>query len=336
MRVSFNLTQALCLGKKAKARLRESLKYIILHSASLLDPIDVKTFSKRLSAKFLVKKPSGFLYACNAALIEAIENQDAATLRFLFTEGIQDLPHSAYPYCPSKLTKLNFDVLSHFEKQLVHQSLLLPLPDPAAVYPISDSLFKQTCMQIDQAFNIIKHINAIAHQEINALISQIIIIHVAELYSGSTFGLLGTAFLAPTETKLYVVDYIEGLLHEAAHILLFMLSIEDELFLNDPNELYQSPIRQDARPMGGIFHAYFVATRVLLFFHQLPDPIDLLSTAEITRAKEIVAQFKHVFLESQKLIAHHAHLTPLGKQIFNECKDLMSTLYNLNQASLTA
>jgi hypothetical protein len=335
VQVSFNLTQALCLGKKAKARLRESLEYIIFHSASLLDPIDVKTFSKQLSAKFLVKKPSGFLYACNAALIEAIENKDVATLRFLFTEGIQDLPHSAYLYCPSKL-KLNFDVLSHFEKQLVHQSLLLPLPDTAAVYPISDSLFKQTCTKIDQALDIIKHINAMAHQEINALISQIIIIHVAGLYSGSTFGLLGTAFLAPTETKLYVVDYIEGLIHEAAHILLFMLSIEDELFLNAPDELYRSPIRQDARPMGGIFHAYFVATRVLLFFHQLPDPTDLLSTAEINRAKEIVAQFKHVFLESQKLIAHHAHLTPLGKQIFNDCKDLMSTLYNLNQASLAA
>lgn len=323
------------MGKKAKARLKESLEYILVHSAALFNnPVIFKRLSHQASQQFSVKNPSGFIYAFNAALIDAIENNDAPTLKSLLTEKLQQLSQQSCEADVPKLAILNFDTLTNFEQHLVEQNLLVPLPGATETRPISAALFNQSCRQIDQAVTIMQKAHGEAYQEMRALISQIIIVNVPGLYSGSTFGLLGTAFLAPAETKPYVVDYLEGLIHEAAHILLFMISIEDELFLNDPQELYDSPIRPDARPMGGLFHAYFVAARVLFFFSHLPPETDLLSTPEQMRVQEIVAQFKHVFLESQHLIARHAHLTPLGKKIFKECKDLLTPLYDFKHGDL--
>ena len=59
-------------------------------------------------------------------------------------------------------------------------------------------------------------------------------------------------------------QYIPRLIHEYSHNLLFGIARNEPLVFNDPEERYESPLRQDLRPMDGIYHALFVSAREAL------------------------------------------------------------------------
>ena len=59
-------------------------------------------------------------------------------------------------------------------------------------------------------------------------------------------------------------QYIPRLIHEYSHNLLFGIARNEPLVFNDPEERDESPLRQDLRPMDGIYHALFVSAREAL------------------------------------------------------------------------
>ena len=62
---------------------------------------------------------------------------------------------------------------------------------------------------------------------------------------------------------------VDLLVHESSHVLLFGVSADGALTENSGSERYDSPLRPDKRPIDGIFHACFVATRVHLAMNRL-------------------------------------------------------------------
>ena len=62
---------------------------------------------------------------------------------------------------------------------------------------------------------------------------------------------------------------VDLLVHESSHVLLFGVSAEGALTENSGRERYDSPLRRDKRPIDGILHACFVATRVHLAMNRL-------------------------------------------------------------------
>jgi len=132
----------------------------------------------------------------------------------------------------------------------------------------------------------------------------------------STFFFWGGALLnaTPNRRPISVVDL---LVHESSHVLLFGLSADGPLTLNDGTERYASPVREDKRPIDGIFHACFVTTRVHRALTRMLEGGSLNADDE-SHAIERRRYNGGAAKEAAGLIREHARLTERGEQIFAE------------------
>lgn len=130
----------------------------------------------------------------------------------------------------------------------------------------------------------------------------------------------GTVFLR-CKTINNPVKLSEEILHEAGHVKLNCTLANAPLFLNDPGEMYSSPLRRDPRPMFGLFHQMFVLVRLHQYYTRLVKncltentPIDLITShlAQVIR-----------------VVTDHAKLTLSGKFMLDSI-----TLYTSNIKSL--
>ncbi len=88
-------------------------------------------------------------------------------------------------------------------------------------------------------------------------------------FNGASTFLAWGAAIFNSEIERHPVAMIDLLVHESGHLLLFGLVEGGALTKNAPTERYTSPLRQDPRPIDGIFHACFVATRVYVAMTRL-------------------------------------------------------------------
>lgn len=86
--------------------------------------------------------------------------------------------------------------------------------------------------------------------------------------SGDTFGAMWLKIPDPNDDQ--VGYWIEHIVHEVSHIKLHAMFFQEKLVLNPDNELkFRAPIRDDLRPMLGVFHATFVLARMVRVFKNL-------------------------------------------------------------------
>lgn len=139
---------------------------------------------------------------------------------------------------------------------------------------------------------------------------------------GSHYKLWGALFLNarfhPT-----VESVVEVLAHETAHSLLFGFCNDEPLVHNDDDELFQSPLRHDPRPMDGIYHATFVSARMHYAMSRLlesgllaPDREDDVITARDRDLKN--------FFDGYGTVERHADLTETGRQLMTAAHDYMT------------
>jgi HEXXH motif-containing protein len=111
------------------------------------------------------------------------------------------------------------------------------------------------------------------------------------------------------------------LIHESSHLKLFHAYLDDEVVLNDPNATYASPLRHEARPMNGIFHAAFVLARMILFSTDLlhsGQTDAVLGQGETARLRDDLRRSIGLFDEAHGVIEAHGELTPRGSAILAE------------------
>lgn len=126
---------------------------------------------------------------------------------------------------------------------------------------------RQCSAQVDAARELLGTADPALAAEINLLIRLVILAVPSnqapeQAFNGaSTFFLWGATTLN-ARSQHGVIKTIDSLVHEASHLLLFGLVAGGSLSENDPAARYASPLREDPRPMEGVFHATFVATRV--------------------------------------------------------------------------
>ena len=86
----------------------------------------------------------------------------------------------------------------------------------------------------------------------------------ADKFNGASTFFLWGASLLNADLRRSCISIIDLLVHESSHVLLFGISADGALTENSGSERFDSPLRSDKRPIDGIFHACFVATRVHL------------------------------------------------------------------------
>jgi hypothetical protein len=140
----------------------------------------------------------------------------------------------------------------------------------------------------------------------------------AEAFGGATsLYLWGAMFINPT-THASRLAMAQALTHEAAHSLLFGMTMGGRMVENPDSERYASPLREDSRPMDGVVHATYVLARLLHCFDRLlkSDCLNSLERNEILQTRE--AGLRR-YREGVRTTQMHARFTELGRLAFQRC-----------------
>jgi hypothetical protein len=129
------------------------------------------------------------------------------------------------------------------------------------------------------------------------------------------------------------VAFLKTIVHESAHLLLFAMARDEPLLLNDPAERHGSPLRDDARPLDGVFHAAFVSAREALALdaclsrHEesgVDGPSDSVDLLEQSLYESVLA-----FTDCCEQLERHARLTALGEAILQDCRRYMQETFEI-------
>jgi len=138
--------------------------------------------------------------------------------------------------------------------------------------------------------------------------------------------MLGAMFIRiPRPALNPILYFFEHIIHEASHIHLNSLMTIDPLILNAHDERYVSPLRNDLRPMIGVFHATFVSARIarsLIKLYQDTGNQELLHPLA-----EILDETIRGVIEIEK----HAKLTAGGSQLVNSIRKLLATAVKMSE-----
>lgn len=321
----FDDIYAINVIKESKARLDESLAFCLQNAKSLLSPQSFRQLQKICKTIASIPNPSGFAYALNDRFLSYLEDTNFQNQGESFIEkAFLDLSHL---HLQSSLeTPLGFEELRSLEQNIVLTTLINQLPNPRPIQSLDVDTFNQSTFLLNKAWEILKVSHPQAYQEARRLARLIIFLNVEGFLSGSNFETLGNLYLRDALERKTIADYIEAIIHETGHVLIFSLTIEDELVLNSNEEVYPSPLRQDPRPMMGIFHTFFVAARNILIFDNLlklnlPELIP-----ERIRLQELFSLFTKAYQEGREVITKQGRLTDKGRQIFRSCQDQIAPI----------
>ena len=133
-------------------------------------------------------------------------------------------------------------------------------------------------------------------------------------FDGASSYMLWGALALSVDERQSDLQRMETLAHECAHSLLFGFSIDEPLVLNDDSDRYSSPLRQDPRPMDGIYHATYVSARM---HYAMSSALNsgLLDAAQQAEAQARMATSEQAFFSGFSVVEAHADLSPTGQAV---------------------
>ncbi len=195
---------------------------------------------------------------------------------------------------------------------------LVPPPAEAA---------KSTRARIRQALELLDAADPELARETRALIREIILCagdsrEASFSFDGASNPLLWGAIVINAGRPGDEVAMAQMLVHESAHNLLFGLSPDEPLLTNDREARYASPLREDLRPLEGIYHATFVTARMHRVSRRLAES-GLLSHGQKKLAEAAAAGNERSFASGMATLDEHAELTGPGKAILESARGYM-------------
>ncbi len=112
-------------------------------------------------------------------------------------------------------------------------------------------------------------------------------------------------------------------IHEEAHQALFAFSPMESVVTNEYDERYPHPLRDDPRPLEGIFHATFVLARIVYGMEAMLSS-GRLSSAEKSLAATISKTNQPLFFEALETVRRHGKLTPQGEAALEVTESYMA------------
>ncbi len=118
------------------------------------------------------------------------------------------------------------------------------------------------------------------------------------------------------------LELSEALTHEGAHNALFALSPVNFHVENPPEERHPSPLRDDPRPINGIYHATFVLARMCFAMTEVQESptagVDLRA-----QAAALARRSAALFADGYSVLHTHAKYTPEGADIMHDAMRFM-------------
>jgi HEXXH motif-containing protein len=181
------------------------------------------------------------------------------------------------------------------------------------------------------AMELIEEANPSLAAEFRALLVQVVAVGSASQsggrgFSGASSFMLWGAVLLNAGRHRTRLDTLGGLVHEAAHQVLFGLSIESPLAENPVSERYGSPLRTDTRPMDGIFHATFVCARIFYAYARLRDAADCgLDDNERRMIDQRLRIYRQKFFDGLETLERFGRLSDSGRRMLSAATAFMES-----------
>ena len=185
----------------------------------------------------------------------------------------------------------------------------------------SNSLFKLCKEEIETTLALMQRADPAFHAEVRRLLRMIVLgapesPNPSHVFNGaSTFFLWGGTFLN-ADLRRTTISLVDLLVHESSHVLLFAVGADGALTRSSDDERYSSPLREDPRPIDGIFHACFVATRVHLALSRLLES-GVMTAEQISQAAQCRNDNGNAARVSLGVLDEHARLTKLGTNVLD-------------------
>tara|TARA_R110002095_G_scaffold135092_1_gene117116 strand:- start:34 stop:984 length:951 start_codon:yes stop_codon:yes gene_type:complete len=306
-----NTERAFILKRKNHKTLCESLVYLKDETSSLLDESEQIRFQSLIDD--LQNNPD-ILFPftlLNEALVESAQADNADGFKkllssFAFQRANTKKPLSVFPF--------GDDCFSPEQWQQCEELLISELSGKPYIKEPSNASFERTSTLIQEALEEIKRVAPDYFSEIEALVSNVVVVTSDYFIAGSSFAIFGLVAIADNHDFNMTVEY---LIHEAAHQYLYNLSTFDALCSGEG--LHTSPLRKEPRPIEGIYHAAFVLARIIDFYN------NALVTETILPKDFMEKQIDHYRLrykDAYDLLMEKATLTDLGRELLASSREL--------------
>jgi hypothetical protein len=188
-------------------------------------------------------------------------------------------------------------------------------PDPAVVDP--------AIALIGEGLELILRHDPALDGEFRAMVSEIWLVgqapgHRFTTAAVSCFQNWGGLIVNPAVQQV-PLDIVELFAHEATHLLLFAIAMDEALLTNAPEERYHSPLREEARSMDGLFHATIVAARIMRAMLKQADGEGDGSSIGHDALRRCTGCVR-LFEQGLETIEAHAKLTPSGRRVLDDSK----------------
>lgn len=122
-----------------------------------------------------------------------------------------------------------------------------------------------------EALALLKAHDSDSHAEFDTFVQCVRLFEGRVLRGETSMLSFGAVWLrVPDKEQDQVAYWLEHLIHEVAHLRLESVFMHERLVLNPLSEQrFRAPIRDDPRPMRGVFHATFVLARIIRVFRRL-------------------------------------------------------------------
>ncbi|MEV4432765.1 HEXXH motif-containing putative peptide modification protein [Streptomyces sp. NPDC049585] len=189
------------------------------------------------------------------------------------------------------------------------------------VAPVSGEELTTGRTWVSQALATLRELDGELHDEFHELVSRLRLVHGSVIRGATSSRCWGMNYLrfpdAGAESAEPMNYFLDHLVHESSHLMLHAIMSADPLLQNPFEARHSAPIRKDARPLYGIYHATFVLSRIsrVLSRHAKADP----RAATKAIRDESVARFH----KGYATIIEHAELTEAGRTILTSCRELV-------------
>jgi len=315
--------RALFLDRRMRQDLAGSLRYIFNQANGQLaipeEPL--QDFLCRLESRPV--SPLAFSFYCDAVL--AIEEDDVEEASRLLGDLIKLPAHPGGPVV-AELADPGQDAQARRFVRFIDT-------DPAIEFevfaPSRDAAEKCRGL-VNAAFALMDAGDPEQAAEIRALLRDIVMAAGTEdpkalTFDGASSFMLWGGIIINANRRDGELAMAQMLAHESTHNLLFGLSADGPLVENPDEELYSSPLRMDARPMDGIYHATFVTARMHRVVWQLLES-GVLSASLQEKARRELADNRRLFDQGIKVVREHGKLTPLGEAIIRGAENYMASV----------
>ncbi len=319
-----NFNQSTSLDHQFRLSLADSLIYLSEQSSPFLAFNFTKLEPLIQAIRFGHRFPATTFFTY-ADIVMALYNNEPQKAIDGFNKIIIEVPMPEVAYEPCRI--LPWDASPHLENQDMYVRAMNT--DPQLHFfmgPPSHTLAQQFAHRIVSGFKLMQLAAPELAEEFKTLVNDIVMV-VGDTKSdyqfdgGSSYFLWGTLFLNATSHQTDIA-MVEVLAHESAHMLLYACTIDEPLVLNPDEDLFTSPLRNDLRPMDGIYHATFVSARMHWAMQSLVDS-DMLSPDDLIAAKKARDEDLKNFWAGYEIVSKDAKLTVTGEKIMQAAHDYM-------------